>query len=99
MINRRFTLLTFAALVVGAFLSPASASAQSIWERMRDRAREAERQQQRLRPPTDRDYRRDRRRDDAYGRGRSGRSAFRRGDACATSRGASTAAAATCSAT
>jgi hypothetical protein len=68
MINRRFTLLTFAALMLGAFLSPASASAQSIWERMRDRAREEQQRQNR-----DDDYRRDRRRDDDYGRGRSGR--------------------------
>ena len=77
MINRRFTLLAFAALVLGAFLSPASASAQSIWERMRERAREAQQQRDRdedYRRDRNGDYRRDRRRDDDYyGRGRSGR--------------------------
>ena len=80
MINRRFTLLTFAALVLGAFLAPASASAQSVWERMRDRAREEQQRQQRdddYRRDRDDDYRRDRRHDDDdddnYGRGRSGR--------------------------
>jgi len=79
MINRRFTLLTFAALVLGAFLAPASASAQSVWERMRDRAREEQQRQQRdddYRRDRDGDYRRDRRHDDDddnYGHGRSGR--------------------------
>jgi hypothetical protein len=38
MINRRFTVLTFAAVALATFLAPASASAQSIWDRIRDRA-------------------------------------------------------------
>ncbi|MCA1635335.1 MAG: hypothetical protein LC802_17015 [Acidobacteria bacterium] len=85
MINRRFTLLTFAALALGVFLAPATASAQSIWERIRERAREEQQRQQRdddyrrdrdddYRRDRDDDYRRDRRRDDDnYRRGRSGR--------------------------
>lgn len=43
MTKRRFTVLTFAAVALAAFLAPASASAQSIWDRIRDRA-EQERQ-------------------------------------------------------
>lgn len=63
MTNQRFTVLTFAAVALATFLAPASASAQSIWDRIRDRA-EQERQR-------DDDYgrnRRDRRDDDRYGR-------------------------------
>ena len=60
MTNRRFTLLTFAAVALATFMAPASAGAQSIWDRIRDRA-EQERQR-------DDDWRRNRR-DDDYGRG------------------------------
>ena len=63
MTNRRFTVLTFAAVALATFLAPADASAQSIWDRIRDRA-EQERQR-------DDDYGRGRRRDrddDRYGR-------------------------------
>ncbi|MFL6334644.1 MAG: hypothetical protein ACJ754_15130 [Pyrinomonadaceae bacterium] len=60
MLNRRFTLLTFAAVALATFIAPASASAQSVWDRIRDRA-EQERQR-------DDDYRRNRRDDDRYGR-------------------------------
>jgi hypothetical protein len=38
MTNRRFTVLTFAAVALATFLAPASASAQSVWDRIRDRA-------------------------------------------------------------
>jgi hypothetical protein len=38
MTNRRFTVLTFAAVALATFLAPSAASAQSIWERIRDRA-------------------------------------------------------------
>ena len=62
MTNRRFTLLTFAAVALATFLAPASAGAQTIWDRIRDRAG-----QERDRDP---DWRRDRRDDDRYGRGR-----------------------------
>jgi hypothetical protein len=64
MINRRFTVLTFAAFAFAALLLPASeAQAQSVWDVLRDRARDQR----------DRDYERDRRRDDDYyGRGRRG---------------------------
>lgn len=67
MTNRRFTLLTFAAIALATFLAPASAGAQTIWDRIRDRA-----EQQRDRNDRDRDpdWRRDRRDDDRYGRGR-----------------------------
>ena len=64
---RRFTLMAFAAVTLGVFFAPASASAQTIWERMRDRAREEQ-----MRRDRDDDWRRDRRRDDDYGRGRGG---------------------------
>ena len=64
MTNRRFTLLTFAAITLATFLAPASAGAQTIWDRIRDRA---EQQRDRDRDP---DWRRDRRDDDRYGRGR-----------------------------
>src|SRR5919205_290357 len=62
MLNRRFTVLTFAAVALATFVAPASASAQSIWDRIRDRA-EQERQR-------DDDYGRNRRGrdDDRYGR-------------------------------
>ena len=65
MINRRFILPAFAALAFAAFLSPSTANAQTIWDRIRDRA---EREQR------DRDYGRNGRRDDdgRYGR-RGGR--------------------------
>ena len=62
MTKRRFTLLTFAALALATSLSPAAAGAQTIWDRIRDRAG-----QERDR---DDDYRRGRRDDDGYyGRG------------------------------
>lgn len=62
MTNRRFTVLTFAAVALATVLAPASASAQNIWDRIRDRA-EQERQR-------DDDYGRNRRdrNDDRYGR-------------------------------
>ena len=62
MINRRFILPAFAALAFAAFISPSTADAQTVWDRIRDRA-----EQQRDRDP---DWRRDRRDDDRYGRGR-----------------------------
>jgi len=61
MLNRRFTVLTFAAVALATFVAPASASAQSVWDRIRDRA-EQERQR-------DEDWRRNRRDDGRYGRG------------------------------
>ncbi len=64
MTNRRFTVLTFAAVALATFLAPSAASAQSIWDRIRDRT-----EQERNR---DDDWRRDRRDDDRYGR-RGGR--------------------------
>jgi hypothetical protein len=70
MTNRRFTLLTFAAIALATFLLPAAANAQgTIWDRIRDRA---EQERERDRNNTDPDYRRDRRDDDRYGR-RNGR--------------------------
>jgi hypothetical protein len=61
MTNRRFTLLTFAAIALATFLSPAAANAQgTIWDRIRDRA-----EQERNRNERDR-------RDDRSGR-RGGR--------------------------
>ena len=69
---KRFTLLAFAALALGAFLAPASVSAQTVWERMRERAREEQLRRERE-EDLRRDPRRDRRRDDDYyGRGRNG---------------------------
>jgi hypothetical protein len=62
MTNRRFVLPAFAALAFAAFLSPSTAKAQTVWDRIRDRA-EQER---------DRDYGRGGRRDGDYGR-RGGR--------------------------
>jgi hypothetical protein len=38
MTNRRFTVLTFAAVALATFLAPSAARAQSIWDRIRDRA-------------------------------------------------------------
>ncbi|HEY0170143.1 MAG TPA: hypothetical protein VGB98_03750 [Pyrinomonadaceae bacterium] len=67
MTSRRFTVLTFAAVALATFLAPASASAQSIWDRIRDRAEQDQRQRDR-----DEDWRRDRRDD---GRGTRGRGA------------------------
>ena len=68
MTNRRFTLLTFAAIALATFLAPASAGAQTIWDRIRDRAeQQRDRDRDRDRDP---DWRRDRRDDDRYGRGR-----------------------------
>src|SRR5215218_406889 len=64
MTNRRFTVLTFAAVALATFLAPASASAQSVWDRIRDRA-----EQERNRDDRDRNRRDD---DDRYGR-RGGR--------------------------
>jgi hypothetical protein len=67
MLNRRFTVLTFAAVAVATFIAPASASAQSIWDRIRDRAEQEQRDRDRNR---DDDWRRNRRDDDdRYGRG------------------------------
>lgn len=67
MFKRRFILPAFAALAFAAFLSPSTANAQTVWDRIRDRA-EQER---------DRDNNRNGRRrdddDDRYGRGRGGR--------------------------
>lgn len=61
MTKRRFTVLTFAAVALATFLAPASASAQSVWDRIRDRA-----EQERNRD--DDNNRRNRRDDDRYGR-------------------------------
>jgi hypothetical protein len=60
--KRRFTVLTFAAVALATFLAPADASAQSVWDRIRDRAEQERRR--------DDDYGRDRRDrdDDRYGR-------------------------------
>lgn len=66
MTNRRFTVLTFAAVALATFLAPASASAQSIWDRIRDRAEQEQRGRDR-----DEDWRRDRR-DDDWGRNNRG---------------------------
>lgn len=60
MLNRRFTVLTFAAVALATFIAPAFASAQSIWDRIRDRAEQEQRD-------------RDRNRDDDYGRNRRDR--------------------------
>ena len=64
MTSRRFTVLTFAAVALATFLAPASASAQSIWDRIRDRAEQDQRQRDR-----DDDWRRNRRNDDWGRRG------------------------------
>jgi hypothetical protein len=60
MTNRRFTVLTFAAVALATFLAPADAAAQSVWDRIRDRAEQERRR--------DDDYGRNRRDDDRYGR-------------------------------
>jgi hypothetical protein len=73
MTNRRFTLLTFAAVALATFLAPATtASAQTVWERIRDRAEQERDRNERDRDP---DWRRDRRggNDDRYGRRGGGR--------------------------
>jgi hypothetical protein len=64
MTTRRFAALAFAALTLGALFTPADASAQSIWDVIRDRAGQNR----------NRDYERDRRGrdDDYYGRRRGG---------------------------
>ena len=60
MTNRRFAVLAFAALAFGAaLLAPADASAQTIWDRVRDRIEDRNGQR--------------RRDDDNYGRRRDGR--------------------------
>jgi hypothetical protein len=58
MTNRRFTVLTFAAVALATFLAPANASAQTVWERIRDRAEQEQRDRNR-----DDDWRRNRRDD------------------------------------
>ena len=64
MTDRRFTVLTFAALMLGSLLVPAAANAQgTIWDRVRERARERREEE----------IRRGRRDDDYYRRGRGGR--------------------------
>ena len=64
MTKRRFTVLTFAAVALATCLAPANASAQSIWDRVRDRAEQEQRRRD------DDDWRRNRRDDDGrYGRG------------------------------
>ena len=70
MLNRRFTVLTFAAVALATFLAPADASAQSVWDRIRDRAEQEQRDRDRDR---DDDWRRNRRRDDDDRYGRNGR--------------------------
>src|SRR5215208_92256 len=64
MTSRRFTVLTFAAVALATFLAPADASAQSVWDRIRDRAEQERRR--------DDDYGRNRRDrdDDRFGRSR-----------------------------
>jgi hypothetical protein len=68
MTNRRFTLPTLAAVAFATLLLPTAAGAQTIWDRIRDRA-----EQERQRDDRDPDYRRDRRDDDRYGRRGGGR--------------------------
>lgn len=62
---RRFTAPAFAAVALTLLLAPAAASAQSVWDILRDRARD--------RAERDEDYRRRRDDDGYYGRGRDGR--------------------------
>jgi hypothetical protein len=75
MTSRRFTVLTFAAVALATFLAPAEASAQSIWDRIRDRAEQEQRNGDRDRDrDRDEDWRRNRRdRDDDDRYGRNGR--------------------------
>lgn len=70
MFKRRFILPAFAALAFAAFLSPSTANAQTIWDRIRDRAERDQRDRDRDR---DRNGRRRDDDDDRYGRGRGGR--------------------------
>lgn len=66
MTNRRFTVPALATLALTLLVAPAAASAQSVWDVLRDRARDRAEQRDR-----DDDYRRGRRDDDDYyGRGR-----------------------------
>jgi hypothetical protein len=66
MINRRFTLLIFAAVALATCLSPTASNAQgTVWDRIRDRAEQERNRNDRNQDP---DYRRDRRDDDRYGR-------------------------------
>lgn len=71
MTNRRFTVLTFAAVALATFIAPANASAQTVWERIRDRAEQEQRRDDRDRNRDD-DWRRNRRDDDDRN-GRNGR--------------------------
>jgi len=69
MTSRRFTVLTFAALTLATVLLPSDASAQTIWDRIRDRAQQEQ------------DNDRRRRDDDIYDRdGRNGRNGRGRRD-------------------
>lgn len=70
MTSRRFTVLTFAALTLAALLPAVNASAQTIWDRIRDRARQEQDDNRRRRDDDIYDRDRDRRRDDDWGRGR-----------------------------
>ena len=71
MTSRRFTVLTFAAMTLATLLLPSDANAQTIWDRIRDRARQ---EQDSDRRRDDDIYDRRRRDDDIYGRnGRNGR--------------------------
>jgi hypothetical protein len=70
--NRRFTLPTFAAVALATLLLPTAAGAQTIWDRIRDRA-EQERNDDRNRDDRNRYPDRDRRDDDRYGRRGGGR--------------------------
>lgn len=78
MTNRRFTVLTFAAVALATFLAPADASAQSIWDRIRDRVEQDQRNRDHdddddwRRNRRDDDWRRNRRDDDDH-YGRNGR--------------------------
>jgi len=71
MTSRRFTVLTFAALTLATVLLPSDANAQTIWDRIRDRAQQEQ------------DNDRRRRDDDIYDRdrrgGRNGRNGRRDG--------------------
>ncbi len=70
--SRRFTVLTFAALTLAALLPALDANAQTVWDRIRDRARQ-EQEQDRRRRDDDIYDRNGRRRDDDWRRGRNGR--------------------------
>ena len=60
MTNRRFTVLTFAAVALATFIAPASAGAQTVWDRIRDRAEQERNRDDRGRDP---DWNRNRRGD------------------------------------